>query len=118
MQSGDCQSGIWRKQYKPTQVNTLVNEPNNTPDPGYGVCGADPGKAPGSPSWSIVCGYRACTRRGYTGGLVQEWSGLAWNSPASFTCFYFANPGLGQPLKKPMYKAAKLIPPFEIGRAS
>src|SRR3546814_7562505 len=46
------QSGIWGKQYKPTQVNTLVNEPNNTPDPGYGVCGADPGKAPGSPSRS------------------------------------------------------------------
>src|SRR3546814_2184880 len=60
----DCQSGIWRKQYKPTQVNTLVNEPNNTPDPGYGVCGDDPGKAPGSPSWSLVCGYSACIWRG------------------------------------------------------
>src|SRR3546814_19090407 len=90
------QSGIWGKQYKPTQVNTLVNEPNNTPDPGYGVCGADPGKAPGSPSWSIVCGYRACPRRGYTGGLVQEWRGLAWNSPASLRCFYFANPVFGR----------------------
>ena len=79
-----CQSGGWRKQYKPTSIWTNNNEPNNA---GYnGIpCGATYGA--GTYQWINTCGYRACLGRGYTVGMVQEYSCLDSTCGAVLTCF-------------------------------
>lgn len=80
-----CQSGRWKKQYRPALLSTNIHVINNQPDHDYAVCGADPGKQAGSVGWVVACGARTCQSmgNGYVSGIVTAWAGL----DAQITCW-------------------------------
>lgn len=83
-----CQSGSWRRLFRPVIIVTTVAEANTSRVNGLPPdCSSDADKKAGQPNWANVCGNRSCMNRGFNGGLIQEWECLTSSCAIQLTCF-------------------------------